>query len=60
MKEVDALEDDHQVTWLFLQSSSRWPETTVIVMGDHCWRLGPWERQDGWTREDEQAAPRSL
>jgi len=39
-----------------LQASPRWPETTVIVMGDHSWRLGLWEYHDGWTAEDERAS----
>jgi hypothetical protein len=43
-----------------LQSSSRCAETTVIVMGDHSWRLGLWGHQGGWTREDEQASRGSL
>jgi hypothetical protein len=38
-----------------LHSSSRWPETTVIVMGDDSWGFGLWGHQDGWTREDGQA-----
>jgi len=37
-----------------LQSDPRWAETTVIVHGDHSWRVPMWRDDESWTREDEQ------
>lgn len=39
-----------------LRSSPRWKNTTVIVQGDHSWRVMLWEDGPSWTEEDEQAS----
>ncbi|SNS31888.1 Sulfatase [Granulicella rosea] len=39
-----------------LQASPRWQDTTVIVQGDHSWRIELWEGQPSWTDEDDQAS----
>ncbi len=39
-----------------LKSSPRWKDTTLIVQGDHSWRLWLWDDQPGWTAEDAQAS----
>lgn len=39
-----------------LQQSARWKDTTVIVEGDHSWRVMLWDGLPAWTDEDDQAA----
>src|SRR5579875_2818610 len=39
-----------------LKASRRWKGTTLIVQGDHSWRVGIWNCLPSWTDEDEQAA----
>ncbi|MGA7156112.1 MAG: sulfatase-like hydrolase/transferase [Acidobacteriaceae bacterium] len=39
-----------------LKSSPRWKDTTVIVEGDHSWRIYLWKGQPAWTAEDAQAS----
>ena len=39
-----------------LQSSPRWKDTTLIVEGDHSWRINLWNDQPGWTSEDDAAS----
>jgi hypothetical protein len=39
-----------------LKSSPRWQDTTLIVQGDHAWRLWLWDDQPGWTAEDRAAS----
>ncbi len=39
-----------------LKSSPRWKDTTVIVEGDHSWRLWLWNDQPGWMAEDAAAS----
>ncbi|HEX4156771.1 MAG TPA: sulfatase-like hydrolase/transferase [Acidobacteriaceae bacterium] len=39
-----------------LEESPRWKDTTVIVEGDHSWRVALWDWLPGWTDEDEQAS----
>jgi Sulfatase len=39
-----------------LKSSPRWKDTTLIVEGDHSWRLWLWNDQPGWTAEDREAS----
>ena len=39
-----------------LQSSPRWPQTTLIVQGDHGWRTAIWRGLPAWTEEDEAAS----
>jgi hypothetical protein len=39
-----------------LQSSPRWKDTTLIVQGDHSWRMYLWNNQPAWTNEDDQAS----
>jgi hypothetical protein len=43
-----------------LEHSARWPRTTVIVNGDHSWRVGLWNGKPGWTAEDAQASRRGF
>jgi Sulfatase len=37
-----------------LQQSPRWAKTTVVVQGDHSWRVGEWRGHPEWTDEDER------
>ena len=39
-----------------LQQSPRWADTTVVVQGDHSWRINLWNSMAGWTDEDDQAS----
>jgi hypothetical protein len=39
-----------------LKASPRWKDTTVIVQGDHSWRVMLWDWLPAWTDEDEQAS----
>lgn len=39
-----------------LQQSPRWKDTTVIVQGDHSWRVMLWDGKPAWTDEDDQAS----
>ncbi|HTV10101.1 MAG TPA: sulfatase-like hydrolase/transferase [Candidatus Aquilonibacter sp.] len=39
-----------------LQQSPRWKDTTLIVQGDHSWRVMLWDWLPAWTDEDEQAS----
>src|SRR5215472_5271423 len=39
-----------------LQQSPRWKDTTVIVQGDHSWRIMLWDWLPAWTEEDDQAS----
>ncbi|HEV2577433.1 MAG TPA: sulfatase-like hydrolase/transferase [Acidobacteriaceae bacterium] len=39
-----------------LQQSPRWKDTTVIVQGDHAWRIMLWDWLPAWTEEDDQAS----
>lgn len=39
-----------------LQQSPRWKDTTVIVQGDHSWRIMIWDWLPAWTEEDDQAS----
>jgi hypothetical protein len=39
-----------------LQQSPRWKDTTVIVQGDHSWRIMLWDWLAAWTDEDDQAS----
>lgn len=39
-----------------LQQSPRWKDTTVVVQGDHSWRVKLWDGMVGWTDEDDQAS----
>jgi len=39
-----------------LQSSPRWHDTTLIVEGDHSWRILLWHKEYWWTHEDEAAS----
>jgi hypothetical protein len=39
-----------------LQSSPRWKDTTLIVQGDHSWRMYLWDNQPTWTDEDDEAS----
>jgi hypothetical protein len=43
-----------------LRSSPRWPETTVIVEGDHSWRSYLWKVEPAWTAEDRAASRRGF
>ena len=37
-----------------LEASPRWKSTTLIVMGDHSWRVGMWNSRPGWSARNEQ------
>lgn len=39
-----------------LQASPRWKDTTLIVEGDHGWRIDLWNWLPSWTDEDDAAA----
>jgi hypothetical protein len=39
-----------------LKASPRWKDTTLIVQGDHSWRLWLWNHQPAWTAEDARAS----
>jgi len=39
-----------------LRSSPRWQDTTVIVEGDHSWRVFLWDWLPAWTAEDDAAS----
>lgn len=39
-----------------LQQSPRWKDTTLIVQGDHSWRIMLWDWLPAWTEEDDQAS----
>jgi hypothetical protein len=36
-----------------LQSSPRWKDTSMIVQGDHSWRMYLWDYLPAWTSEDD-------
>jgi len=39
-----------------LKQSPRWKDTTVIVEGDHSWRIKLWDWLPAWTEEDRRAS----
>ena len=39
-----------------LQASPRWKDTSVIVQGDHSWRINLWDWLPAWTDEDDAAS----
>jgi hypothetical protein len=39
-----------------LRTSPRWKDTTLIVEGDHGWRINLWKDQPAWTEEDDAAS----
>lgn len=39
-----------------LKQSPRWKDTTLIVQGDHSWRIMLWDNQPAWTPEDQRAS----
>jgi hypothetical protein len=39
-----------------LRTSPRWKDTTLIVEGDHGWRINLWKGQPAWTKEDDAAS----
>ncbi|MGC1783715.1 MAG: sulfatase-like hydrolase/transferase [Acidobacteriaceae bacterium] len=39
-----------------LKRSPRWTNTSVIVCGDHSWRIWLWSPMPSWTAEDEAAS----
>jgi hypothetical protein len=43
-----------------LQSSPRWADTTLIVQGDHGWRIDAWDWLPAWTEEDDAASRRGF
>lgn len=43
-----------------LQSSPRWADTTLIVQGDHSWRIDAWDWLPAWTEEDDAASRRGF
>ncbi len=54
---VDSLALADQVLGGFvatLKQSPRWAKTTVVVQGDHSWRVPEWRGHPEWTAEDER------
>ena len=39
-----------------LEASPRWPRTSLIVEGDHSWRIHLWDWLPAWTDEDDHAS----
>lgn len=39
-----------------LKASPRWRDTTLIVQGDHAWRIKLWDWTPTWTDEDDHAS----
>jgi Sulfatase len=39
-----------------LKASPRWDQTTLIVEGDHGWRIDEWNWLPAWTEEDDAAS----
>ncbi len=39
-----------------LKTSPRWSDTTLIVQGDHGWRIDAWNWLPAWTEEDDAAS----
>jgi hypothetical protein len=39
-----------------LKTSPRWNQTTLIVEGDHGWRIDAWNWLPAWTQEDDAAS----
>jgi hypothetical protein len=39
-----------------LKASLRWDQTTLIVQGDHSWRIDAWNWLPAWTEEDDAAS----
>jgi hypothetical protein len=37
-----------------LEAEPRWPQTTLIIQGDHSWRTRIWRTTPGWSAEDER------
>jgi hypothetical protein len=37
-----------------LEGEPRWPQTTLILQGDHSWRTRIWRTTPGWSAEDER------
>ena len=37
-----------------LEAEPRWPQTTLILQGDHSWRTRIWRTTPGWSAEDER------
>jgi hypothetical protein len=37
-----------------LEAEPRWPQTTLILQGDHSWRTRIWRTTPGWSDEDER------
>lgn len=49
---------DHELGKMMtlLESSPRWKETTLIVEGDHGWRIKLWNEGSAWTEDDDVAS----
>jgi membrane-anchored protein YejM (alkaline phosphatase superfamily) len=39
-----------------LKASPRWNDTSLIVQGDHGWRIDAWDWLPAWTQEDDAAS----
>lgn len=39
-----------------LESTGQWDSSTVLVMGDHGWRVGSWKPRPEWTAEEQRAS----
>lgn len=43
-----------------LQASPRWSNTSILLCGDHSWRVFTWRRKRSWTHEEEVASHRGY
>ena len=39
-----------------LAQQGQWDSSTIILMGDHSWRVNLWKASPGWTAEEERAS----
>ena len=39
-----------------LAQQGQWDSSTIVLMGDHSWRVNLWKASPGWTAEEERAS----
>lgn len=39
-----------------LERTGEWDSDTIVIMGDHSWRVPNWDKQASWSREDNLAS----
>lgn len=39
-----------------LAQQGEWDSSTIVLMGDHSWRVDRWKSEQGWTAEEERAS----